>query len=181
MFFAKSTGGFYDTRIHGDHIPIGSVEISDEQRLALLAGESARKIITTAADGKPILADLAKDTSSQVWERIKAERDRRQIDGGVQVGDHWFLSTDRATSEYNTIVNTTRGIPETTIVRAGWRTMDGTEVDMTPALALQILTAGIARRCAIDDAAQTHKAAMEAVVDPSSYDFSAGWPKVFGE
>jgi hypothetical protein len=41
--------------------------------------------------------------------------------------------------------------------------------------------AGIAQRCAIDDAALAHKAAMEASADPSAYDFSTGWPAIFGE
>lgn len=114
------------------------------------------------------------------WGNIKAERDRRQLDGGVKVGLHWFLSNDRATSEYNTIISTTRGLPDGTVVRSGWRTMDGALVDMTPGLALQILTAGIAQRCLIDDAAQSHKIAMEASPDPAAYDFSAGWPVIFG-
>lgn len=59
--------------------------------------------------------------------------------------------------------------------------MDGAEVDMTPALARKILLAGFEQRCAIDDAALAHKAAMEASADPSAYDFSSGWPKIFGE
>lgn len=117
----------------------------------------------------------------KIWDAIKAERDRRQLDGGVKVGQHWFLSTERATSEYNTIVNATRAIPDTTIIRAGWRTMDGAEIDMTPSLAIQILTAGIAQRCAIDDAAQSHKAALQASSDPLAYDLSTGWPAIYGE
>ena len=33
---------------------------------------------------------------------------------------------------------------------------------------------------AIFQAAETHKAAMLAAPDPDSYDFSAGWPAVYG-
>lgn len=116
-----------------------------------------------------------------IWESIKAERDRRQLEGGVQVSGHWFLSADRATGEYNSLINASQGMSSDTILRAGWRTMDGAQVDMTPALASQILIAGIAQRCAIDDAAIAHKAAMEGSPDPSAYDFSSGWPSVFGE
>lgn len=115
------------------------------------------------------------------WKDIKAERDRRRFDGGVKVGGHWFLSTGIATSEYNSLILMSVGLPDTTVLRADWRTMDGAKVDMTPVLVKQILAAGFAQIAAIDDAAQAHRAAMEASVDPSTYDFSIGWPTVFGE
>lgn len=115
------------------------------------------------------------------WEAIKAERDRLRFNGGVKVGAHWFLTTAIATSEYNSILLMSVGLPDTTILRSGWRTMDGAVVDMTPSLARQILSAGFARLVAIDDAAQAHKAALEASNAPIDYDFSTGWPAVFGE
>lgn len=162
----------------------GGIEISKERHAALLEGQSQGKRIVAGVDGFPVLtsppAPTLGEMKSSKWNEIKSERDRRQLDGGVKVGDHWFLSTERATSEYNTTVITTQGLLGTTVVRAGWRTMDGAEVDMTPMLALQILSAGISQRCAIDDAAQSHKTAMEASADPSSYDFSGGWPVAFG-
>lgn len=118
-------------------------------------------------------------TVQGMWERIKQERDRLRFDGGVKVGAYWFKSTKLATSEYNSIVQISSGIPDTTVLRAGWRTMDGTTVDMTPALAKQILTAGFAQVAAIDDVAQAHMAAVEKVADPAAYDFSTGWPATF--
>lgn len=172
-----------DGRIETSHnddtvvqIPVGAIELNEAQwasRFDLLLVDG---LITVDPVVPPIQAIIEKMSRS-----IKSERDRRQLDGGVNVGQHWYLSTERATSEYNTIITTTRGLPDTTIIRAGWRTMDDSEVDMTPALALQILTAGIAHRCAIDDAWKTHKSALEAAVDPAAYNFSGGWPKVFGE
>ena len=57
MFYAKSTGGFYDTAIHGDNIPADAVEITTEEHAALLAGQGHGKIITADADGKPVLQD----------------------------------------------------------------------------------------------------------------------------
>lgn len=115
------------------------------------------------------------------WTKIKAERDRRQLEGGVQVNGHWFLSTERAMGEYNSMINASQGVAADTVLRQGWRTMGGGEVDMTPALARRILLAWMEQRCSIDDAAQAHRVAMEASYDPASYDFSGGWPKVFGE
>jgi len=156
------------------------VEISKENYETVRGGG-----VFHLADGvltlQPATSSSLQDRKQVKWNEIRLERDRRQLDGGVKVDGHWLLSTERATSEYNTIINTTRSAPDTTIVRAGWRTMNGAEIDMTPALALKILTLGIAQRCSIDDAAQAHKSAMEICADPSAYDFSGGWPKVFGE
>lgn len=115
------------------------------------------------------------------WEAIKAERDRRQLEGGVKVGDHWYLSTERAVGEYNSLINASQGMSDSAVLRVGWRTMDGARVDMTPALARQILLAGIAQRCAIDDAALTHKTAMDNAADPSVYNFKADWPPIFSD
>jgi hypothetical protein len=118
---------------------------------------------------------------SNQWTSIKAERDRRRFNGGVKVGEHWFLSTSIATSEYNTLLLLSSGLDNATVLRAAWRTMDGAKVDMTPALVKQILTSGFASVAAIDDAALAHKAAMESSNDPAAYDFSSGWPDIFLE
>lgn len=55
--YSASTGGFYDTAIHGDNIPSDAVEITDEQHAALIDGQSQGKRITADADGKPVLTD----------------------------------------------------------------------------------------------------------------------------
>jgi len=57
MRYAKSTGGFYSPQIHGNNIPPDAVEITADEHAALLAGQSAGKIISADADGKPFLAD----------------------------------------------------------------------------------------------------------------------------
>jgi hypothetical protein len=57
MFYSKSTGGFYDTEVHGDNVPSDVVEITVEHYTALLAGQSAGKVITADANGAPILTD----------------------------------------------------------------------------------------------------------------------------
>lgn len=181
MRFSKNTGCFYPNSIEYTELPADLINVPKEDfDCAMKRGPGdTLDIINGRVVVIPKPAATIAEVKAVKWDGIKAERDRRQLSGGVKVGQHWFLSTERATSEYNTIISTTRGIPDTTIVRAGWRTMDGAEVDMTPALALQILTAGIAQRCVIDDVAQAHKAAMEVSADPTSYDFSGGWPATF--
>lgn len=129
-------------------------------------------------DTLPIPVQPARSLSD-VWTSIKSERDRRRFDGGVKVGAHWFQTTAVATSEYNSLALIAAGLPGGTVLRAGWRTMDGGLVEMTPDLVRQILVAGFATVAAIDDAAEAHKAALAVSSDPAAYDFSAGWPAIY--
>lgn len=66
MFYSKSTGGFYDTVIHGENIPNDAVEITVEQHQALLNGQSSGKVITADATGNPVLTDQLPPTAEQV-------------------------------------------------------------------------------------------------------------------
>jgi len=124
---------------------------------------------------------ISDDKKSQ-WNLIVTKRDNLRLEGGVKVGTNWFKSTDRAVTEYNSLINiaTASSLPGTTVMRSGWRTMvEGVTVDMTPDLAKQILAAGLTQLAAIDDAAEAHRTAMEASTDPAAYDFSTGWPETF--
>ena len=54
MFYSKSTGGFYDPKIHAV-IPEDAVEISRATHAALLAGQAEGKVIANDSEGFPIL------------------------------------------------------------------------------------------------------------------------------
>lgn len=153
---------FLDDRAFSHMLPDGCVEITDEEAALLRAPSRAQ-------------------AEENAWVAIKAARDRRRFTGGVNVGTNWFQSTSVATSEYNSLALLSAGLPDNAVLREGWRTMNGAAVDMTPALVRQILAAGFATVAAIDDAAQAHKAAMMASAAPAAYDFSGGWPTMFGE
>ncbi len=114
---------------------------------------------------------------SRQSERIKAERDRRIQFGGFQVGDKWFHSDTFSRTQQIGLDRLGTSIPAGTM----WKTMDGSEVLMTAALAGQIFIAAVASDIAIFSAAKAHKAAMEASDTPGSYDYLSGWPKAFGE
>ena len=176
MLYAKSTGGFYDPAIHGDNIPSDAVEITEAEHAALLAGQSAGKIITTGSEGKPILVEPSKPNAAKVWDSIQAERDRRK-EGGVKVGAKWFHSDDGSRIQQMGLVMMGASLP----VDLQWKTMDGSFITMTPALAQQVFAAVAASDQAIFAVAEQHRVAMEASADPASYDFSAGWPKIYGE
>lgn len=112
-----------------------------------------------------------------VWERIKAERDRRTTTGGYPDAGKWFHSDTFSRTQILALVMLGANIP------AGlqWKTMDGTFIAMNAAVANQIFAAAAMQDTATFQAAETHKAAMEASADPASYDYSTGWPAVYGE
>lgn len=176
MLYSKSTGGFYTPTIHGDTIPADAVgPLSAEQHAALLSGQCEGKSIGADENGWPVLIDPPLPSTAQIWEAIKAERDRRADTGGYRVAGKWFHSDQKSRNQQLGLVLLGANIP------AGlqWKTMDGSFIEMTPALAQQILGAAAASDIALFTAAETHRATMEASAAPPAYDFSGGWPAGF--
>ena len=123
-----------------------------------------------------IPAPTVNQSKAEKWTAIKAERDRRKA-AGVKVGDKWFHSDEGSRIQQMGLVMMGASIP----ANLQWKTMDGSFVQMTPALAQGIFAAATAYDVAVFAAAETHRAAMEADTDPAAYDCSTGWPKMFGE
>lgn len=73
MYYSKSTGGFYDTAIHGDNMPADVVEITAEEHADLLEGQSKGKLIDFDKDGYPFLADPAPPTEEELQQQANAE------------------------------------------------------------------------------------------------------------
>lgn len=142
------------------------------------AWEVVKRYATQAEEDAAVAADRSAAISAK-WQAIKAKRDSLRFDGGVLVQGHWFLTTAIAQNEYNSLFLLGVNLPASAVLRANWRTMSGATVDMTVGLVSEILSAGFAKIAAIDDAAQAHKAALEAAANPGAYDFSAGWPAVY--
>lgn len=111
------------------------------------------------------------------WDEIKAERDRRTQTGGYPAAGKWFHSDTFSRTQILALVMLGANIP------AGlqWKTMDGTFIAMDAALANQVFAAAATQDTATFQAAEAHKAAMEASPDPASYDYSTGWPTIYGE
>ena len=73
MFYSATTGGFYDTAIHGNNIPDDAVEITTTEHSALLEGQSQGKLIQADENGYPILADQLLPTPEQILVQQLAE------------------------------------------------------------------------------------------------------------
>jgi hypothetical protein len=121
-------------------------------------------------------AAILAEAKSAMWEKIKAERDRRKA-AGVQVGAHWFHSDDPSRIQQIGLVMMGANLP----ANLQWKTMSGAFVTMTQALAGQIFQAVAAKDQAIFAKAEQHKAAMEAAANPLDYNHLTGWPAVYGE
>ena len=144
-----------------------------------IAGGLAIEPFQTAAEALATAQD-------QVWAAIKAKRDGLKFDGGVKVAvdgvDKWFYVTVDARTQYANLAATFTRNPTLTI--EGWRTMDGSFVTMDAAL-----LGDIQDNCAIQESTifavgVTHETAMMALTtaaDVLAYDFSTGWPAVYGD
>ncbi len=112
------------------------------------------------------------------WEAIKVERDRRTQVGGYTVTvsgtPKWFHSDTFSRTQQIGLVMMGASIPPGLL----WKTMDGTFVEMTQALAASVFAAAAAQDQATFAAAEAAKAAMTA--SPAAFDLSAvAWPAIF--
>ena len=125
---------------------------------------------------------------ADVWEKVKAERARREY-GGVQVTGHWFQTDLESQIKHqsnlidakeilagggtNADLLTIGGQP------VGWKTFDNGIVPMTVGLAVEIAGA-IKIQTAISYArGQALYAEIMASEDPESIDITTGWPPVY--
>jgi hypothetical protein len=179
MRFSKSTGCFYPEDIDYPNLPADIINVPKEDfdsALQRAAGDTLDVVNGRVAVVPKPAATLA-EKKAVGWANIKIERDRRLQSGGYKVGPRWFHSDTFSRIQQMGLVMLGASIPANT----PWKTMDGTTVTMTQTLAGQVFATAAASDIAIFAAAETHKAAMEAAADPAAYDFSGGWPRVFGE
>lgn len=116
---------------------------------------------------------------AQAWERIKAHRERLSDQGGYKVVvngvDKWFHSDAKSKTQQLGLVIAGAAVPA-----IQWKTMDGTFITMSQAWAVAIFNAAATRDATIFAVAEAHRVAMMAAADPLAYDFTGGWPAVYG-
>lgn len=176
--YSKETGNTYLPGIH--QIPDGAKAITEARYLEVIANPAPGRIRSHDAEGLPILVDPPKpsrsETEQEIWDGIKAERDRRTLTGGYQVNGYWFHSDQLSRDQQLKLKLAGENVP-----RVAWKTMTGEFVQMTPELAAAIVLASGESDIAIFAAAEAHRAAMLASPDPAAYDYSQGWPLTYDE
>lgn len=118
-----------------------------------------------------------------IFQEINTHRDELTRNGGYKVSvdgvDKWFHSDVFSRSQQIGLVMMGSNIP----ADLKWKTMDGSFVTMTQALASQVFQAAAASDMAIFAAAENHKAALQAAADVdevAGYDWrNTGWPERF--
>ena len=139
------------------------------------------------AVGKVWSADL-ESAKSAMWDKIQIERTRR-IEGGYPCifggKTYWFHSDAMSLLQQSNLVSaaqlTLMQGKDMAAVMVQWKTRSGEFVGMSGNLALAMFAAGMEQQKAIFTAAEMHKAKMRACAEPWNYDYSAGWPKIYGE
>lgn len=120
-----------------------------------------------------------------IWESIKAERDRRS-EAGCLVAANWFHNDLKSRSQWERMANraSTQDDVEPYLVggeQVAWKTMSGAFVLLTAGLIRQVVDGFEVQEVVTFKAAEIHRVAMEASADPAAYDYSTGWPKIYGE
>lgn len=122
-------------------------------------------------------AAIAADKAERVARlsvQIKAERDRRTQEGGYPAGGKWFHSDTISRTQQIGLILMGASMP----ADIQWKTMDGSFVTMTPALAQQIFQAAGVQDTQTFAAAQV--AIAQATNDPYNFDFAAiAWPAIY--
>ena len=126
---------------------------------------------------------VPKFTAEQMWNEIKAARDRRS-ESGCKVDEQWFHNDIKSRTQWERTANRASTLEDSDPylvdeVQVAWKTMTGAFVLLTAGLIRQVVDAFEVHEVATFKAAEIHRAAMEAVVDPSAYDYSDGWPEIF--
>jgi hypothetical protein len=156
---------------------LGITELPDPER------KDPRFYFVQEQDQEPYVVNTPRpleDVKAGVWESIKQHRDELMRSGGARVDSKWYHSDTHSKVQQLSLLNLGANIP------AGleWKTMDGSKITMSPALALAVFQAQVAQEHAIYEAGESHKIALDALTDVdqvASYDWLSGWPEVYQE
>lgn len=115
---------------------------------------------------------------SDLWEKVKAERETRLVSGCfVPSIDKWFHTDTVSQMSYTRALEFFNLNPEAKPVM--WKTMDGSFVEIGKDKLIEIISAIFIRSQEIFKTAETHGAKIRALTSLDSYDIMANWPDSF--
>lgn len=149
------------------------------QASAPTGSNTYEEIVWTGGDPLPSKIELdarrKQLDQDRMWRLIQAERDRRRS-AGVRVGTNWFHSDDTSRIQQIGLLLMGPNLPPGIM----WKALGNNFVEMTATLAQQIFQATGAQDMQIFAVAEQHRFQMLASANPTTYDFSTGWPPTFG-
>lgn len=126
-----------------------------------------------------------------LWERIKAERDRRLFEGGILSDGRWFHSdTDsklmylRMEQQADAILAAGGSLDDPIMVdgiQQQWKLMDNSFCALTVGIIKQLGVDAEIQVARVFRAAEQHRLAMLESDAPQDYDFTGGWPLAYWE
>ena len=128
-------------------------------------------------DQQQALADNLSKKKSQKWEAIKTKRNTLTQTGGYKVLGNWFHSDTFSRSQQLGLVLMGASIP----TGLQWKTMQGTFVEMTTALAQVVFQAAAVQDNLLFTYAEQLNQQVQASTNPDSVDIEQGWPETYQE
>lgn len=113
-----------------------------------------------------------------MWQKIKAYRDNKLSTGGYPTASGWFHSDSEAQLNYEDLYKVKGLLAQ--MPPNYWKKMDGTFIVMTEAIVDSIFSSKIQQKTAIFTKAEEHRQLMMASNDPLNYNYTTGWPAVYG-
>lgn len=119
-----------------------------------------------------------------VWEKIKAYRDYRE-ESGVKVAisgtDYWFHSDVKSQIKYLFLLFLATIFSSYYPSVLKWKTLGGPEVVLTTGDIILIFFKIITLGQTVFELGRIHRANMLLEADPLQYDYTTGWPPIYGE
>jgi len=137
------------------------------------------------------VAEATANVSLSKWEEIKTFRKNRLENGGFECVDHWYHSDPASKTEFlglklKALENIISGGDMNANIQIDGtdtmvKTIDNGYMTVTFNKALEIVAAAEVQTKKTYAAAATHQYFLNLSADPANYDFSAGWPPIYGE
>lgn len=119
-----------------------------------------------------------------MWERIKAYRDHREESGvSVMVNGvtYWFHSDAKSLIKYLFLLFLATVFSSVFPSALKWKTMGGDEVQLSPMDVIAVFNRVLYIGNYVFELGRIHRQQMLLADDPESYDYTTGWPPIFGE
>ena len=141
LYYAPSTGGFYDTDIHGD-IPADAVEITSDKHAALLAAQAVGQAIRAGEDGRPVAVTVLPALDTMMAAKTAAIQVAKCAarDAGFKVDGVLFDSDQAARLAYMEFALALTQDASNT--QTSWKASEGVWVTMNAALFVKVKAAG---------------------------------------
>lgn len=133
------------------------------------------ELFGTQAEKEAAIATALQAAKDAKWEQVRTKRDELSDTGGYRIVvegvDKWLHSDAKSKTQQIALLLMGANVPA-----VPWKTLDGSFITMTQAIASAIFQAATAKDVVIFQAAETHLGAINTSSDPAGYDFSTGWP-----